>query len=92
MKDTITVELPAELFEQLQDLANLQQSDPVTVMAHLISVAHQRQSWLQNLAALRHDIQQSGGLSVGTSREALIERLRQTRHDLFEAEYAHLYR
>jgi hypothetical protein len=31
-------------------------------------------------------------VQVGTTKDAVVERLRQTRHDIFEAEYAHLYR
>ena len=91
-KMNTTLELPADLFQQLQELADLQQTDPVTVISRLIAVAHQQQTWLQNLEALREDIRLSGGLAIGTTRGAVIEQLRQTRRDLFEAEYAHLYR
>lgn len=91
-ESTTTLELPTTLFQQLKELADAQQTDLVTVMTHLISLAHQRQNWLQNLEALRRDIRQSGGLSVGTTRESVVEHLRQTRRELFEAEYAHLYR
>jgi hypothetical protein len=31
-------------------------------------------------------------LPVGSSREEVVERLRQTRREIFEAEYGHLYR
>jgi hypothetical protein len=43
------------------------------------------------LTALREQIRQEGGLSVGLTKEELVERLRQTRTEIFEAEYAHLY-
>lgn len=92
MSEAVTVELPTPLFEKLQELAEAEQTDPVTVVTRLISLAHQRQSWLRDLDRLREDIRQEGGLSLGATREEVIERLRQTRRDLFEAEYAHLYR
>lgn len=91
MNDMITVELPASLFQKLQDLADAEQTDPITVMSRLIALAYQQQSWLRDLEILRQDIRQTGGLPVGTSRETVIEQLRQTRHNIFEAEYAHLY-
>lgn len=92
MSDVVTLELPTHLFQKLQALAEAEHTDPVTVMTRLISLAHQRQEWLQNLETLRHEIRQAGGLSVSASRETVIKELRQIRRDIFETEYAHLYR
>jgi hypothetical protein len=39
---TVTLELPASLYTQLQKLAKKAQTDPVEVIAHLIAVASQR--------------------------------------------------
>jgi hypothetical protein len=46
---------------------------------------------LRDLTALREEIRQAGGLKVGTTKDEVVERLRQTRREIFEAEYAHLY-
>lgn len=92
MPDAVTVELPQALFDKLQALAEAEQTDPVTVMARLVALAHQRQSWRRDLEALRQEIRRGGGLALGTTREEVVNHLRQTRRDLFEAEYAHLYR
>ena len=55
-------------------------------------MAHQRQSWLRELHELQELIREQGGLRIGTTKEEVIEKLRQTRREIFEAEYAHLYR
>jgi len=44
------------------------------------------------MAFSREQIRQDGGLQVGTTKDEVVERLRQTRREIFEAEYAHLYR
>ena len=88
----VTLQLPARLYAELQSLAAEERTDPVEVIARLVAVAHQRRVWISDLAALRDQIRRDGGVQVGTTKDAVVERLRQTRHDIFEAEYAHLYR
>ena len=88
----VKLELPASAYEQLQELAAVEQKDPIEVIAELIDIAHQRQSWLRELEELRDLIREQGGLQISTNKEEMIEQLRQTRYEIFEAEYAHLYR
>jgi len=90
--DVVTLQLPANLYDQLQELAAEEKTDPVEVISHLVSIAYQQRSWLRNLTALREQIQQEGGLQIGATKEEVLEQLRQTRRKIFEAEYAHLYR
>lgn len=89
---TVSIQLPTHLFDQLQELAEQNQSNPVEVLTQLVNTAYQRRAWLQELTALREQIQREGGLQVGLTKEEVIQRLRQTRQEIFEAEYAHLYR
>ena len=88
----VNVRLPAGLYSQLKELASEAQTDPVEVIARLVTQAHQRRAWQRDLAALRQQIEQDGGLQTCYTREEVIERVRQTRSEIFEAEYAHLYR
>ena len=88
----IKLELPARVYEQLQELAAVEQKDPIEVITELIDIAHQRQGWLKELTELQDLIQEQGGLQIGDTKEEVIEKLRQTRREIFEAEYAHLYR
>ncbi len=80
------------LSDQLQALAAEERIEPVEVISQLVSAAYQHRSWLRDLIALREQIRQAGDLQVDQTKEAVIERLRQTRREIFEAEYAHLYR
>jgi hypothetical protein len=89
---TVTLQLPASLYAELQALATDEQTDLVEVIACLVAMARQRRAWLRDLRALREQIHQDGGLQVGTTKEQVVERLRQTRREIFETEYAHLYR
>jgi metal-responsive CopG/Arc/MetJ family transcriptional regulator len=88
----ITIELPEKLYAELQLLADAEQTDPIEVIDRLVRMASLHRAWLRDLNALREQIYQAGGLQVGASKDEVVDRLRQTRHELFEAEYAHLYR
>jgi hypothetical protein len=88
----VTLELPATSYDQLQELAASEETGPIEIMTELIALAYQRQGWLKELTELQDLIQESGGLQIGDTKEEVIEKLRQTRREIFEAEYAHLYR
>ncbi len=51
-----------------------------------------RLRWQRNLEDLRREIREAGGFELKGSKEEVIERLRETRREIFETEYAHLYR
>ncbi len=88
----VTIQLPARLYAELQSLAAEEQADPIEVIDRLVMAASQYRAWLRDLTALREQIDQDGGLQAGVSRDEVVERLRQTRREIFAAEYAHLYR
>lgn len=48
--------------------------------------------WVAQLQQLRQQIAESGGLLSGLTKEEIVNQLRQTRRELFEAKYAHYYR
>lgn len=48
--------------------------------------------WAAQLQQLRQQIAESGGVLSGLTKEEIVHQLRQTRRELFEAEYAHYYR
>ncbi|MBC6422358.1 MAG: hypothetical protein GDA43_14080 [Hormoscilla sp. SP5CHS1] len=88
----VTLELPANLHEQLQALATAEETDVVSYLEQLVTNAYQRERWLKTLDNLYQLIQARGGLQLGDTQEEINERLRQTRQEIFEEEYAHLYR
>ena len=49
-------------------------------------------SWREELAALQASIAAHGGLNVGETTEEIVEHMRRTRREVWDAEYAHLYR
>ena len=88
----VTLEIPAELYAQLEELAAEESTQPVKVIERLVAAAQQHRVWLRDVTALREQIQRDGGLAVGATKDEVVERLRQTRRDIFDAKYAHLYR
>ena len=56
-----------------------------------LAPTQQQRAWKRDLEALRSQIKKDGGLQVGTTQEEIVERLRQTRRETFNADYAHLY-
>jgi hypothetical protein len=89
--ELVTLQLPLDLYQKLRSLAAEGQTDLVEVIARLVTDAQQQRAWSHDLAALRQQIQIDGGLQL-EDREERVEQLRQTRQEIFEAEYAHLYR
>ena len=90
--ETVTLQLPDSLYSKLEELAVEAQINPDDLIATLVETAYQRRAWLRDLNELREQIKRDGGLRVGASREEVVEQLRQTRREIFDAEYAHLYR
>jgi hypothetical protein len=88
----VTIELPAEVHAELEALAEEEHTTPAGVIQRLVTVASRQRAWLRDLASLREQIERDGGLQIGTTSEEVVARLRQTRREIFRAEYAHLYR
>ena len=83
---TVTLQLPAGLYTELQALAQDEHTEPVAFLSQLIITARERRAWVDDLAALRKQIAQGGGLKIGNTKEEVVERLRQTRREIFEAD------
>jgi hypothetical protein len=90
--ELVSLQLPASLYEKLRALATEGNTDVVGAIAQFVATANQKKSWLQDLANLRQQIQTEGGLQIGNTKEEIAAKLHQTRQEIFEAEYAHLYR
>lgn len=54
-------------------------------------LAESRETWVANWQQLRQQVAERGGLMAGLSKEDIVARLRQTRAEIFAAEYDHLY-
>lgn len=88
----VTIQIPASLYAELQALAEEEHTTLAEVIERLLVPSRQRRAWLRDLAALRERIQRDGGLQIGKTKEAVVEQMRETRRQIFEAEFAHLYR
>jgi hypothetical protein len=90
--ETVTIQIPTTVYAELEALAAETQSDPIAVLTALVTTAHQRPTFAQLWRELLEQVQRDGGLKLGSTTEEVIEQLRKTREEIFEAEYAHLYR
>jgi hypothetical protein len=90
--ETVTLQLPAPLYDDLQTLAEEEQVDLVEMLDRWTSLARQRRAWLRGWQELGELVRQDDGLQVGMTKEQVVEQMRKTRYEIFEAEYAHLYR
>lgn len=89
---TVSIEIPFALYSRVEALAVEVETDPENLIATLVEVGCQRSVWLRDLQELQEQIKRDGGLRVGKSREEVVEQVRRTRTEIFDAEYAHLYR
>ncbi|MBN1484790.1 MAG: hypothetical protein JXA37_08720 [Chloroflexia bacterium] len=90
--ETVALELPPHVYADLQSLALESGMDPVEMLMRWVAQARQRREWIQGWEELADLIRQEGGLQVGTTKDQVVEQMRRTRQEIFEAEYAHLYR
>lgn len=60
------------------------------VQRYLAEIRHE--TWWREFRQLQQQVRASGGLGLGETKEEVIARLREQRRQIFEAEYAHLYR
>ena len=56
-------------------------------MTKLSGIFEQERQWQRNLKELQEEIQKSGGLGLGKTKEEVIEALRRSRQEIFDAEY-----
>jgi len=90
--ELVSLHLPVSLYEKLQTIATAENTDVISAITQLVATANQKKIWLQDLSALRQQIQAEGGLQIGNTKEEIAAKLHQTRQEIFEAEYSHLYR
>lgn len=82
---------PAPVYDTAA-LAQLKAEIIAEVLAELEARPPEPLSWREGLALLQKQVSDSGGLGFGDDPEAIVEQMRRTRQEIFEAEYAHLYR
>jgi hypothetical protein len=89
---TVTLELPDQLYTDLQSLAAENRVGLVEMLTRWVTLARQRRAWLRGWEELGELVRQDEGLQIATTKEKVVEQMRETRREIFEAEYAHLYR
>jgi hypothetical protein len=50
------------------------------------------QAWQREFRQLQQDVRATGGFGLGETKDEVIANLREIRQQIFEQEYAHLYR
>ena len=91
-KNTVTIELPADLYAKLEKLAADSDSSPTDQIATLIEDAKTRGAWIRALEDMSIQIQKDDNRETEPDQEEFSKQLRKARREIFEAEYAHLYR
>ena len=89
---TVTLNIPSGLYAILEELAAESNTTPNDQIVTIIEEALKRKAWLRDLEELQKEIGQDKNLDTELDQEELIEKLRKARREIFEAEYAHLYR
>ncbi|MCE7979745.1 MAG: hypothetical protein DYG89_01020 [Caldilinea sp. CFX5] len=92
----IVWDVPENLYQDLvkaqHDLAFQNPVDLIAqaVKRYLAEIEHQ--SWEQEFRTFQKQVRMAGGFRLGETKEEVINNLREQRRQIFEAEYAHLYR
>jgi hypothetical protein len=90
--DTMALSLPEKVLLDLKELAAQAETEPWKLVALWVEAARQHHLWQSDLKTIRDEIERDGILLAGLTEEETLNRLRETRREIFEAEYAHLYR
>ncbi len=89
--ETKSIRETAPIYNALE-VEELKQEIVAEVLAELTTRREIPLSWREELAALQASIAAHGGLNVGDTTEEIVEHMRRTRQEVWDAEYAHLYR
>ncbi len=73
-------------------LAQLKEEIVAEVLAELEEMNAEPLTWQEGIAQLQASIAAHGGLNIGETTEEIVEHMRRIRKEIFEEEYAHLYR
>lgn len=90
----VTIELPTNLYTELETLAQAEQCSPTDIVAYIVAEhVYQRRSWAENWKDFCGMIQQQNGLDVPDpdDEEEFFAHMRKIRQEVYEEEYAHLY-
>ena len=92
----IVWEIPERLYGELiwaqKELAypNIIALVSQAVQRYLSDIKHD--SWIRDFHELQRLVRASGGFDLGETKEEVIDKLREQRRQIFEEDYAHLYR
>lgn len=84
--------LYGELLKAQKELAFPRLVDLVSQAVQRYLAEVQNETWQQEFRVFQKQVRADGGFDLGNTKEEIITRLRLQRQELFEAEYAHLYR
>lgn len=88
---TAHVREPAPTY-QAASLAALKEEITADVTARILEAIDRPLAWSEGLAKLQASIAAHGSLNVGETTEEIVDHMRRIRQQIFEEEYAHLYR
>ena len=89
----ITLRIPNNLYKEIIEAKKETGARNVAEFIRaMISEKIEERQWRRNLKELQEEVRKSGGLGLGKTKEEVIEALRRSRQEIFDAEYAHLYR
>lgn len=89
---TIAINLPRDVFEGIETLAGEAHVSSVEMITTWLKRELEHRQWLNAWQDLRTQIKTDGGLDVGQAPDQIIEKTRQTRCEIWDTDYAHLYR
>lgn len=89
---TIHMQLPEDVYFELIAIAEVDKLDPIEQIRAWIKQTCQQEKWRKGWRELRDEVQRTGNFDPNESIDDLVERLRKQREEIFETEYAHLYR
>jgi hypothetical protein len=90
--ETVTIQIPSTVYVELEAIAAEEKSDPIAVLTTLVKNARYQRTFGQLWQELLEQVRREGGLHVGATADEIVEQLRITREEIFETDYAHLYR
>ncbi|MBK8049545.1 MAG: hypothetical protein IPK16_21975 [Anaerolineales bacterium] len=88
----MTIKLPEQVYQELVALSQETNTNPTTLITQWVEESKQQRRWRQAWRELRERVQSDGGYPQDETIDSIVDQMRKTRAEVFEAEYAHLYR
>jgi hypothetical protein len=88
---SVGIDLPCDIFDDIKVFTDETHVSSVEIINTWLEQKLEDRAWVIGWQALKAQVENDNDLNIGHTPEEIVTQIRQTRRELWEVEYAHLY-